>query len=406
MNYGTNLTLCLKKLQLTNKEAAHKIGISCNTLSNILNNRFSPSKDTHNKILSFLTANGFSKEDFMKEEIIFKNFLLYSSRELSGIEKSQFRNEFYKFIELLKRSDSSKHIWIDYFDYIDMPTEYYEQETLWERRELLTEKLKGNKNTDIFSAVSRYFKNIYEGQISTDLKSPVDIRYLLDSLGIRRFFIPFTTEKVSSFSTGFTFTEAEKSNPDFEQDPLIVINEKVCNTTEKCLFEMARQFYYLITDKRYLESINDINIEDEKEKQKAEIFAENIMIGINELKSFIAEKRPYLPAISLPVKKSDKEIFLRNYDFSYIVNEIKRVFRVGDKLAIKKLFEIKFEYCIFFDSIEEAESFYFDCLKRFNDNYKNKPINGEPESLPTSFRGEDFGTDKFLDISSELSSLV
>lgn len=400
MSYGTNLSTCLKKLKLTNKEAAEKIGISCNTLSNILNEKFSPSDESQSKISAFLIANGFSEKDLTKEKMIFKNFRIFSTKELSGIEKSQFRDEFYSFVEMLKKSDSNenKQIWADYFDYCDRPTEFFKQESFLERRESLSKKLNENSNADSFSIVYDYFKDISNGEIFIDIKSPVDIIFLLDSLGIRRFFTSFATEKISSFSTSFVFKEAEKSNFDFEQDPVVVINTRVCNTTEKCLFEMAKQFYYMIflSKKFNLKSINEIQIENAIEKKKAEKFAEDIMIGTDVLKLYLEENKRWLPQIS-PIGKIDKDFFLENYDFSYVVNEIKRVFRVGYKLAIKKLFEIKFEYCAFFSNVEEAENFYFACLKKYDERYKNKAINGEPEPLPTSFRGRNFEIIQSLD---------
>lgn len=393
MPYGANLSVCLKKLHLTNKEAAEKIGISCNTLSNILNDKFSVSRESKNKISSFLSANGFSEDDLKKEKIIFKNFRAFSSKELSGIEKSQFREEFYSFMEVLKKSDSNenKQVWIDCFDYCDKPTEFSVQETLWDRRASLTKKINENASSDAFSIIYQYFREISKGEIFIEIKNPVDILFLLDSLGIRRFFASFATEKISSFSTSFVFKEAEKSDSDFEQDPIIVINTRACNTTEKCLSEMAKHFYYMIflSNDYNLKSINEIQIEEIEEKQKAEKFAENMLIEKNALKTYLEKNKKWFPQI-IPFEKADKKFFFTNYDFSYVVNEIKRVFRVGYKLAIKKLFEVKFEYCVFFDSIEEAENFYLACLKKYDERYKNKAINGEPEPLPTSFRGRSF----------------
>ena len=50
MSYGTNLSAILGMLKIRYKEAADKIGISYNTLSNIQNNKVLPSEDTKNKI--------------------------------------------------------------------------------------------------------------------------------------------------------------------------------------------------------------------------------------------------------------------------------------------------------------------------------------------------------------------
>ena len=57
MSYGTNLAAILGILKLNNKSASEKIGISPNTLSNILNEKFEPSEDSKEKILLFIKSN-------------------------------------------------------------------------------------------------------------------------------------------------------------------------------------------------------------------------------------------------------------------------------------------------------------------------------------------------------------
>ena len=91
MSYGTNLSAILGMLKIRYKEAADKIGISYNTLSNIQNNKVLPSDDTKNKILNFLSPYGFSEADLMKEDKIFQNIRIRSAKELSGLEKAQFQ---------------------------------------------------------------------------------------------------------------------------------------------------------------------------------------------------------------------------------------------------------------------------------------------------------------------------
>ena len=207
MSYGTNLSAILGMLKIRYKEAADKIGISYNTLSNIQNNKVLPSEDTKNKILNFLSPYGFSEADLMKEDKIFQNIRIRSAKELSGLEKAQFREDFRKFLSILEESDGNKISWIkDYFNYLDRPTDYTEQETLYDRREILKNLILEDSGKNLFSIIFKYYKEISEGFVILDCYSPVNITLLLDSLGIRVFFLPFRTEKISSFSTSF-FTE-------------------------------------------------------------------------------------------------------------------------------------------------------------------------------------------------------
>ena len=207
MSYGTNLSAILGMLKIRYKEAADKIGISYNTLSNIQNNKVLPSDDTKNKILNFLSPYGFSEADLMKEDKIFQNIRIRSAKELSGLEKAQFREDFRKFLSILEESDSNKISWIeDYFDYLDKPTDYTEQETLYNRRKRLKKLILEDSGKNLFSIIFKYYKEISKGFVILDCYSPVNITLLLDSLGIRVFFLPFRTEKISSFSTSF-FTE-------------------------------------------------------------------------------------------------------------------------------------------------------------------------------------------------------
>ena len=206
MSYGTNLSAILGMLKIRYKEAADKIGISYNTLSNIQNDKFMPSEDTKKKILNFLSPYGFSEADLMKEDKIFQNIRIRTAKELSGLEKAQFREDFRNFLLILEESDSNKISWIeDYCKIFDRPMDSGQQ-TLYDRREIFKSKLSEDIGIDLFSIVYEYYKEISKELVILDRYSPVRITLLLDSLGIRVFFLPFKTEKIPSFSTSF-FTE-------------------------------------------------------------------------------------------------------------------------------------------------------------------------------------------------------
>lgn len=164
---------------------------------------------------------------------------------------------------------------------------------------------------------------------------------------------------------------------------------------------MAKEFFFMISALNDYSFMNERNIQPENPQLDKEAcsFAENIMIGKNELKTFLKRNRAFFPSVS-PIDKENSDFFFTNYDFSYVINEIKRVFRISYKLAIKKLFESDFEYLVYFESIEQAEEFYFQCLKHHDKEYQDKItyLNGEPEPLPLSFRGHD---SSILQLSSE-----
>ena len=401
MSYGRNLSAILGMLKIRYKEAADKMGISYNTLSNIQNDKVQPSEDTKKKILNFLSSCGFSEDDLMKEDKIFQNIRIRSTKDLSGLEKAQFREYFRNFLSILEKSDSNMFSGREnYFEIFDRPTKDTVQETLYDRREMLKNLISGNPGKDLFSIVYEYYKEISKGRLILDCYCPIVITLLLDSLGIRVFFRPFRTEKIPSFSTSF-FTESTTSYSYFEEDPIIVINTTVCNTAEKCLFQMAKEFFFMISALNDYSFMNERNIQPENPLTDKEAcsFAENIMIGKSELNAFLKRNRAFFPSVS-PIDKEHPDFFFTNYDFSYVINEIKRVFRISYKLAIKKLFESDFEYLVYFESIEQAEEFYFQCLKRHDKEYQDKItyLNGEPEPLPLSFRGHD---SSILQLSSE-----
>lgn len=394
MSYGTNLSACLGILKLTNKNAADIIGISYNTLSNILNNKVEPSDESRKKILTFLESHGFSEEDLLKDSKIIQNIRIRSSSILSGIEKAQFREDFINFMKILEKSDSEKMKWVeDCFDYCDRPTDITDQETLWDRRnELLRQVKQKNEKGRVFEVVYNCYANFSSGRIMLDSYSPINILFFLDSLGIRRFFVPFKTEKIASFSTSL---ESEYTTPFSyrEEDPVIVINTKVCNTTEKCLFEIAKQFYYMISlsDEFSFLNSNKIQIENADKEKLANTFAQNVMIHPKFLNDFLQERKSWFPSIS-PIDKKLKDFFFKNYDFSYVVNTVKSFFHVGYELAIEQLFKTDFDYLIFFNGVDDAKSFYFECLKRHDEEYQDKItyLNGEPEPLPSAYRGINF----------------
>ena len=72
--------------------------------------------------------------------------------------------------------------------------------------------------------------------------SPYNMPSLLETLGIRIIFSSFGTDKIASFSTSL-FEKHESLN---WIPPTIVLNEDVCNTTEKTYFYMAVEIWFML----------------------------------------------------------------------------------------------------------------------------------------------------------------
>lgn len=390
MSYGDNLSQILKTQNILKNEASTKIGISVNTLSNILNGKVIPSESTKNKILDFIRLLGYSEKDLELDNINLPNLRIRSNSELSGIEKSMLREDLIKNILVIKKAVNDVEFWEDFFNMWDYPDENGFDNTFSERRNYLNTKVE-QKNEDYVQIVCNAYNVFNGGRLFIGCSSPVVITSFLEQLGIRVFKVNLRTEKISGFCTSILNIPLETD----VKEPVIVINEKVCNTVEKYLNEMAKQMYFMIAHAGEFDftSTNEIKIETPEKIKEALDFAENIMIPVNSVNAFLAQNQRYMQSYSPKLTKQDREFFFRTYEFEYVVNRIKRIFYVGYKTAIKQLLASKWEYAFMFDSYEEAEEFYFECLKRHDKVFAEKITyrNGEPEPLPWDYTGFDAG---------------
>lgn len=390
MSYSDNLSQILKSQNILKNEASTKIGISVNTLSNILNGKVIPSESTKNKILDFIRLLGYSEKDLELDNINLPNLRIRSNSELSGIEKSMLREDLIKIILVIKKAVNDVEFWEDFFNMWDYPEENGYDNTFSERRNYLNTKLE-QKNEDYVQIVCNAYNVFNEGRIFIGCSSPVVITSFLEQLGIRVFKVNLRTEKISGFCTSILNIPLETD----VKEPVIVINEKVCNTVEKYLNEMAKQMYFMIAHAGEFDftSTNEIKIETPEKIKEALDFVKNIMIPVNSVNTFLAQNQRYMQTYSPKLTKQDREFFFRTYEFEDVVNRIKSIFYVGYETAIKQLLASKWEYAFMFDSYEEAEEFYFECLKRHDKKFAEKITyrNGEPEPLPWDYTGFDAG---------------
>ncbi len=358
MNLNENLPRIIKSLNKPIKDIAEEIGISPNTLSNIKNGKVEPNGETLNKILSYLKANGISEEEINKEQPLIQNIRIRTNKELSGIEKSLLKDDLSDFAKLLAESDRSIQNAFNYFDYCDEPIENGDLDTLWDRRKRILKAVKANE--DLFKTVYNFYfaDTVVLQHKETTVK--IDLKRLLDMLGIRVFFKCLRTEKITSFSTVMK-TENDNS--------IILINTNVCKTMEYYFYEICKQFYFIFkVSQDYNHNSKDIILpENETILKRADNFADNFLLNIDALNKYL-------------------EIHFNNKvcDFDYIINSIKRYFEVSYKLAIKQLLKSNFEYTKYLKDYETSEQFYFECLKRSEVEYQSKTVYIDDEPFPLS----------------------
>ena len=118
-------------------------------------------------------------------------------------------------------------------------------------------------------------------------------------------------------------------------------------------------------------------------QNEAEQFYEDLAISPDYLNYIIQEHAKYGPK---GLTRDWKDFFLKNYEIEPIIQEIKSSFFIDYRTAIKLLIDSDWEYKFMFDSIEEVEQFYLDCVKKYDEQgmKKIKYLNGEPEPLDWS----------------------
>lgn len=194
MSYGTNLAYFLNEKRISKKQAAEKIGVSINTLSNILNDRVNPSEETKKRIISFIEELGYNESDLLVDINFIKNSRICTSATLSGIEKSIVREALINIFKIIKKSDNNFTKWIDVFDIYDFPDNKGETITFYERRKILEKELQRNQE-DLPRLISKLYKRFKYKKLYIGCHSPVVIKDFLVQIGIRVFFLILIRKK-------------------------------------------------------------------------------------------------------------------------------------------------------------------------------------------------------------------
>lgn len=298
--------------------------------------------------------------------------------EITLSEKKAFHNEIIKIIDNIKESIKDNEYWIDFFESWLTFDDSGHDITYSERREYLEKILKNRKESysKIIIKAYKYFTKIpYWG-----CYSPVVMTQILGELGIRVYTTNLKNNKIAGFCS-------KLFNSDFNaevQEPVIVINKTLCNTPERYLKEMAKQLYYMIAKPDEFDFTDDIvKYEMASTQNEAEQFYEELAISQDYLNYIIQEHAKYGPK---DLSRDWKDFFLKNYEIEPIIQKIKSSFFIDYRTAIKKLLESDWEYKFMFDSFEEVNQFYLDCVKKYDEQgmKKIKYLNGEPEPLDWS----------------------
>lgn len=384
--FGRNVSSLISTLGIRYKIAADQIGISYNTLSNIMNNKFAPSEETVKKIEDFIKRNGMAISLLYSEEKIICNFRLRIDSELSGNEKSALRNTLIKIGRLLNQISEweikfpPKLVFDEYFDEYSLPSEdnncLYPAMRCYKFLDIIKKNDFKSKSPN---EVAEYFTkpvdkelwgNLYFG-IFTGSMNAFHIVYLVESLGIRIHFLPFGTLKAKSCSTSL-FENINSPLDATWAKPSIFINTDVCDCAEKCLSALAEEFFIMITsyDEYDLLDTNSFKTESIRKKKDKAIFATELFLPKEKLLSIAKETKHLLQA--------------------HEITQLKNQLLVGYELLIKRLTELK--RC----TVTAQE--YVDWLAaRYKDSEAKVPyLHSEPEPLPISSRGTDFFDCAFL----------
>ena len=381
---GKNLTSIFSYLGISNKMAAEEIGISYNTLSNIKNGNFPISAATMEKIEKFLIKHNLDVNLLYKENIPVCNSRLRIKKPLSGNEKSALRNTVSKLEKLFVISDTLENKnKLTTSKYFDRYTLHYSNSERFDTslrlskfKTLILEKRRTPHQWALYflkPTDKEFWGNLYFIIFSIfNIGRSFPINYLVECLGIRIGYMSFGTEKIESCSTSIMNDEARTPNVLWAA-PSIIINTDVCDTAEKFLFALTKEFYHMISD--YAEydilSCTDFKLESPEKDKDAETFAKELLIPESELKEYIE----ILNKKALSVK-----------DLSIMKND----FKVGYEVLIKRLNELNL--CTL------SPKDYLDNLYLLYADSKDTPpfINSEPEPLQLLERGEDFYSSAIL----------
>lgn len=352
-NLAKNLKLIISELNLTNVKASELIGISNNTLTNILNNNKETSRKTIEQIERFLKQNNIETEKLYANPQSNIKFRIRVRAELSGNQKSALNRLVITTEDKITQIKNGDKNWEEYFDIYTLPYKnndlFYSFDRLNEFRNIIKEK-KINSPKQLINYIlnnkdKEFWGNFYY-PIGFAHYSTID--YLVNCLNIGISILPFGTEKIESFSTSIN-----------EDCPQILINSDVCKTAESQTFAICKEFYHIVVNQ---DEYSDISYNDyviEKNNVDAEKFAE----------LFLLKRKDTIKIIDQ----------LKKIDAVKAVLDLKHDAMVSYKLILKYLREKKLTNMTDSDFLKQLETIW-DCTFKenqepFSENYRSAKYN-------------------------------
>lgn len=389
---GKTISHLLKTNNITIRDAAEKMGIHYNNLSNIINGGQNYSSTTEQKVIHYfetalkVSSDLLCRNTYSEQLIRIKLSKQPAKNEIPIIREDLITIE--KTILFLNWMDKKFYENDDYITQRlwDIYTIPYKDIDLydWSLRRTEFFNLKQQFNIESFRDALNflYSKDVQDllfddGFLYIGKDTGTSVINIAEKLGIKIIFIPLSSSKLISASTPFF----DKNG--ILQEPIIFINKNACISPEEILWNISKElFYILFKDSEYI-SISDYKFEIENKKCGGYQFAETILFNEETFKNFLKTNKRVLTRY---FPSSSKGTY---YDFSrysengwiYLICEIKRYFRVSYKLIISKLYELNFENVK--EKISEADfcEYFINAVKNYNQSFSEpayKIIDGEP----------------------------
>ena len=396
---GKTISHLLKANNITIKEAAEKIGIHCNNLSNIINGGQNYSSTTEQKVIHY-----FETALKVSSDLLYRN--TYSEQLIRiKLSKQPAKNEIpiiredlitiEKIILFLNWMDKKFYENDDYITQRlwDIYTIPYKDIDLydWSLRRTEFFKLKQQFNIESFRDALNflYSKDVQDllfndGFLYIGKDTGTSVINIAEKLGIKIIFIPLSSSKLISASTPFF----DKNG--ILQEPIIFINKNACISPEEILWNISKElFYILFKDSEYI-SISDYKFEIENEKCDGYQFAKTILFNEEVFQNFLDTNKRALTRYFTSSSKWTCCDFSRYSEngWIYLICEIKRYFRVSYKLIISKLYELNFENVK--EKISETDfcEYFINAVNTYNQSFSEPAyqiINGEPCVKPFDY---------------------
>lgn len=396
---GKTISHLLKSNNITIKDAAEKMGIHYNNLSNIINGGQNYTQKTEQKIIDYfyeylkVTADILCKNSYSEELIRAKLSKTPAKNEIPIINEDLITIE--KTLLLLKWMDKKFYVNEDYITQRlwDIYTIPYKGIDLYDwtlRRSDFFELMKKSKINNSKDALEFLYSEevadllFNDGFLYIGKDTGTSIINIAEKLGIKIIFIPLHSSKLISASTPFFDING---NP---QEPIIFINKNICNSPEEILWNISKELFYVLFKNSEYISISDFKIEIENEKCDGYQFAKTILFNEEIFQNFLETNKR---ALTRYFPSSSGKTFYEFNNFSengwiYLICEIKRYFRVSYKLIISRLYKTNFENIR--EKISESvfSEYFINAVKNYNQSFSEPAyqfINGEPCVKPFDY---------------------